>query len=108
MRKTPESRTARSTRGLTLLEVLAAVALLGIWFVALASMNLHSLRAEGTAMRRIEAGLLLIDVDFISSVNTLFVVQKSTPYEIGLGWTVKLGKESFIGRDALRAQKAAR
>jgi aminomethyltransferase len=55
---------------------------------------------------RIEAGLLLIDVDFISSVNTLFEVQKSTPYEIGLGWTVKLGKESFIGRDALRAEKA--
>jgi aminomethyltransferase len=55
---------------------------------------------------RIEAGLLLIDVDFVSSVNTLFEVQKSTPYEIGLGWTVKLGKESFIGRDALRAEKA--
>jgi aminomethyltransferase len=55
---------------------------------------------------RVEAGLLLIDVDFISSVNTLFEVQKSTPFELGLGWTVKLAKNSFIGQDALREEKA--
>ena len=54
---------------------------------------------------RIEAGLLLIDSDFVSSARTLFEVQKSTPYELGLGWTVKLGKGPFIGRDALRAEK---
>jgi aminomethyltransferase len=55
---------------------------------------------------RVEAGLLLIDVDFVSSASTIFEVQKSTPYELGLGWTVKLGKDAFIGRDALRAEKA--
>jgi len=55
---------------------------------------------------RIEAGLILIDVDFISSERTQFAVQKSTPYEVGLGWTVKLGKDAFIGREALRAEKA--
>ena len=55
---------------------------------------------------RVEAGLLLIDVDFTSSAHTLFEVQKSTPYELGLGWTVKLGKDFFVGRDALRAEKA--
>jgi aminomethyltransferase len=55
---------------------------------------------------RVEAGLLLIDVDFTSSFHTLFEVQKSTPYELGLGWTVKLAKDSFVGRDALRAEKA--
>ncbi len=54
---------------------------------------------------RIEAGLLLIDSDFVSSARTLFEVQKSTPYELGLGWTVKLGKGPFVGRDALRAEK---
>ncbi len=54
---------------------------------------------------RIEAGLLLIDSDFVSSARTLFEVQKSTPYELGLGWTVKLGKGSFVGREALRAEK---
>jgi len=55
---------------------------------------------------RIEAGLLLIDADFISSVHTLFEVQKSTPYELGLGWTVNLSKDSFVGREALRKEKA--
>jgi aminomethyltransferase len=55
---------------------------------------------------RIEAGLLLIDVDFISCSHTLFDVQKSTPYELGLGWTVKLGKDAFIGHEALRKEKA--
>ena len=55
---------------------------------------------------RVEAGLLLIDVDFISSDRTFFAVQKSTPYELGLGWTVKLEKNTFVGRDALRAEKA--
>jgi aminomethyltransferase len=55
---------------------------------------------------RVEAGLLLIDVDFMSSDRTFFAVQKSTPYELCLGWTVKLAKDTFVGRDALRAEKA--
>ena len=29
----------------------------------------------------------------------------TTPLEAGLGWTVKLDKEAFVGRDALRRQK---
>jgi aminomethyltransferase len=56
-------------------------------------------------MVRIEAGLLLIDADFISSKQTPFDVQRSSPYELGLGWTVKLDKDYFVGRDALRAEK---
>jgi aminomethyltransferase len=55
---------------------------------------------------RVEAGLLLIDVDFVSSARTIFEVQKSTPYELGLGFTVKLGKKSFVGHEALRKEKA--
>jgi aminomethyltransferase len=54
---------------------------------------------------RIEAGLLLIEVDFVSSARTIFEVQKSTPYELGLGFTVRLDKGPFIGRDALRKEK---
>lgn len=56
-------------------------------------------------MLRIEAGLLLIDADFVSSARTLFDVQKSTPYELGLGWTVAEGKECFVGQQALRREK---
>jgi aminomethyltransferase len=55
---------------------------------------------------RIEAGLLLIEVDFVSSARTIFDVQKSSPYDLGLGFTVRLDKGPFIGRDALRMEKA--
>jgi aminomethyltransferase len=54
---------------------------------------------------RIEAGLILIDADFISSTHTMFEVQKSSPYELGLGWTVRLKKDFFIGQEALRREK---
>ncbi|MEO2005338.1 MAG: aminomethyltransferase family protein [Candidatus Poribacteria bacterium] len=54
---------------------------------------------------RVEAGLLLIDVDYVSSARTFFEVQKSTPYELGLGFTVRLDKGPFVGREALREEK---
>ena len=54
---------------------------------------------------RIEAGLLLIEVDYISSRKALIEAQKSSPYEIGLGWAVDLDKESFVGKQALLAEK---
>lgn len=55
---------------------------------------------------RNEAGLLLIDVDYISAHHTLIESQTSTPYELSLGWTVALDKERFNGRDALVAEAA--
>ena len=57
-------------------------------------------------MARIEAGLILIDVDYISTRKALIEGQKSSPYEINLGWTVNLEKDFFIGRDALAAESA--
>jgi aminomethyltransferase len=54
---------------------------------------------------RIEAGLLLIEIDYISSRKALIESQKSSPFEIGLGWTVDLDKQGFVGRQALLAEK---
>jgi aminomethyltransferase len=54
---------------------------------------------------RIEAGLLLIEVDYFSSRHALIEAQKSSPFELGLGWTVALGKESFNGKPALVAEQ---
>ncbi len=48
----------RSRAGFTLLEVLAASAVVGFVFTVLASWNIQGLRAEGTASRRLEASLL--------------------------------------------------
>jgi len=50
---------------------------------------------------RIEAGLLMIQVDYISSRKALIQSQKSSPFELGLGWTVNLQKSQFVGREAL-------
>jgi aminomethyltransferase len=57
-------------------------------------------------MARIEAGLLLTGVDFHSSKKVLHEFEKSSPLELGLGWTVKLNKEFFIGQDSLKREKA--
>ena len=55
---------------------------------------------------RIEAGLLLIDIDFNSSKKALIDDQKYTPFEMGLGRLVSLNKERFVGQRALAAEKA--
>ncbi len=50
---------------------------------------------------RIEAGLILIQIDYISARQALIPGQKSSPFEIGLGWAVDLKKPGFVGRRAL-------
>jgi len=56
---------------------------------------------------RIEAGLVMLQVDYISARKALIEAQKSSPYEIGMGWAVKLEKGDFIGRKALQKEKQA-
>ncbi len=50
---------------------------------------------------RVEAGLLLIDVDFNSSKKALTESQKYSPFEMGLDRLVQLDKRPFVGRQAL-------
>jgi aminomethyltransferase len=51
---------------------------------------------------RIEAGLLLIEVDFFSSKKAMIESQMYSPYEMNLGRLVSLTKGRFIGQQALR------
>jgi aminomethyltransferase len=55
---------------------------------------------------RVEAGLLLIDVDFFSSKKAMIPLQTYTPFEMGLGRLVDLDKGPFVGRNAVRAEAA--
>ena len=55
---------------------------------------------------RIEAGLLLIEVDYVSSRHALIESQKSSPLELGLGWTVAADKARYNGQAALHAERA--
>jgi glycine cleavage system T protein (aminomethyltransferase) len=56
---------------------------------------------------RVEAGLLLIEVDFFSSKKALIDPQRYTPFEMGLGRLVSLDKGRFIGQPVLRREQAA-
>jgi len=51
---------------------------------------------------RIEAGLLLIEVDFFSSRKAMIASQMYTPSELGMSRLVSLDKGRFIGQRALR------
>ena len=53
---------------------------------------------------RIEAGLMLLEVDYVSAHRAMIESQKSSPLELGLAWTVALDKPYFNGADALRAE----
>jgi len=53
---------------------------------------------------RVEAGLLLIDVDFFSSKKALIDQQRYSPYELGLGRLVGLEKSRYVGMQALREE----
>jgi aminomethyltransferase len=53
---------------------------------------------------RIEAGLILLDVDYTGARKALIPSQTYTPYEIGLGRLVHLDKAPFIGQQALRKE----
>ena len=63
--------------------------------------DIHPAGMVALDIARIEAGLILIEVDYISSKRALIEEQKYAPGEIGLGKLVDLKKESFVGRDAL-------
>jgi aminomethyltransferase len=53
---------------------------------------------------RVEAGLLLIDIDFNSSKKALIEDQTYTPFEMGLGRLVQLDTAPFVGRGPLVAE----
>jgi aminomethyltransferase len=55
---------------------------------------------------RIEAGLLLTEVDFFSSRKAVIPSQMYSPYELGLSRLVTLEKGRFIGQRALRDEAA--
>lgn len=59
-------------------------------------------------MSRIEAGLVLIDVDFHSSRYAFVDSDRVTPIELGFGWMFKdleSSERQFIGRRAIEAER---
>jgi aminomethyltransferase len=63
--------------------------------------DIHAAGMLALDVARVEAGLLLIEVDYTSSKKALIPSQKYSPYELGFGKMVHLEKENFIGKRAL-------
>jgi aminomethyltransferase len=83
---------------------------LRVWDALIARGTPFDIRPTGMLaldVARIEAGLLLVDVDFNGSRKSLIDAQRYTPYEMGLGRLVSDGKGPFVGRMPLLREKLA-
>ena len=79
-----------------------------LWDALIEAGTAHGIQPAGMLaldVARIEAGLMLIDVDYVPANKALIESQKSSPYELDLAWAVSLDKEHFVGRQALAAEK---
>ena len=63
--------------------------------------DIHAAGMLALDVARVEAGLLLIEVDYTSSKKALIPSQKYSPYELGFGKMVHLEKDNFVGKEAL-------
>lgn len=80
-----------------------------LWDAVLEAGELYGAEPAGLDamdVARIEAGFVLPGIDYISARDCVIESRKSTPDEAGLGWTVKLDREGWIGRDALVREQA--
>jgi aminomethyltransferase len=86
-----------------------ASAALRVWDAVIAAGREVDIKPAGMLaldVARVEAGLVLADVDYVGSRKALTAAQKYTPYEMGLGRLVDLAKPSFVGREALVDERA--
>lgn len=81
-----------------------------IWDILMTKGNNLGIKPAGMLaldVARLEAGFILLEVDYSSAEKALVSSQRYSPYEIGLGWTVDLKKAHFVGAEALAALNAS-
>src|SRR5262245_14548485 len=79
-----------------------------VWDALIAAGRSFALQPAGIwalDVARVEAGLIMLDVDYTPANKAMIEAQTSTPLELGLEWAVSWGKGSFVGRKALLAEK---
>ncbi len=75
-------------------------------FATGAPLGIRMIGSEALNMVRIEAGLILVNVEFMSCFQTTRPKRNRTPFELGLDWVVDMTKPNFTGKRALvREQK---
>jgi aminomethyltransferase len=83
---------------------------LDVWDALFAAGEAYQIRPSGIRamdVARVEAGLILLEVDYTSVMHAVTPEHEYSPYELGLGRLVNLGKRDFVGRRALAAEHAA-
>jgi len=78
---------------------------LPIWDLLMAEGRAFGIKPAGMLaldIARLEAGFILLEVDYVGAEKAMIGAQRYSPFEIGLGWTVDLKKEHFVGAEALR------
>ena len=81
---------------------------LDVWDALMAAGQAFELKPAGMLaldVARTEAGLLLLDVDYVGSRKALIPSQRYSPYELGLSRLVSLNKGPFVGRAALAEER---
>jgi aminomethyltransferase len=81
-----------------------------VWDALVAAGADYAIRPAGMLaldVVRLEAGLILLEVDYTSARHALNPEQNYSPAEIGLGRLVDLGKGDFVGKLALAREAAA-
>lgn len=84
-------------------------AALHVWDAIMAAGQAMDIKPVGMLaldVARVEAGLVLADVDYVGSRKALTEAQKYTPYEMGLGRLVDPQKAAFIGKAPLMDERA--
>lgn len=68
--------------------------------------RIEPLGLDAMDVSRIEAGFIMNGVDYFSAHHCLIESKKSSPFDIGLGRTVSLERDRFMGQAALKAEKS--
>ena len=85
-----------------------AEAALEVWDALWEAGEPHGIRPAGIRaldVARVEAGLILIEAEYTSARHAISLEQQYSPFEIGLGRLVDLGKPTFVGRRALELER---
>jgi aminomethyltransferase len=81
-----------------------------LWEALWAAGQDHAIRPAGMLaldVVRLEAGLILLEVDYTSARHAMNPEQNYSPFEIGLGRLVTFDKADFVGRLALQREQRA-
>jgi aminomethyltransferase len=74
-------------------------------YAAGADYGIQPFGEEATNMARLEAGLIMPDLEFNEALKTINLEHDQSPFELSLGWLVDFDKPHFNGRSALLKEK---